>query len=96
MMNANRPLRILGLDPGLRRTGCGLIEVEGNRLIFVACGSVATSDKLVTCWSDARGGNPDVYTSVWPIGATAATAARSGSALASSTCMASRTCARGS
>ena len=41
-----RPIRILGIDPGLRRTGWGLIEVEGNRLIFVGCGSVATSDKV--------------------------------------------------
>jgi crossover junction endodeoxyribonuclease RuvC len=40
-----RPIRILGIDPGLRRTGWGLIDVEGNRLIFVSCGSVATSDK---------------------------------------------------
>jgi crossover junction endodeoxyribonuclease RuvC len=40
-----RPIRILGIDPGLRRTGWGLIDVEGNRLIFVGCGSVATNDK---------------------------------------------------
>src|SRR5262245_23408990 len=40
-----RSIRILGIDPGLRRTGWGVIDVEGNRLIFVACGSVATSDK---------------------------------------------------
>jgi crossover junction endodeoxyribonuclease RuvC len=40
-----RPIRILGIDPGLRRTGWGLIDVDGNRLMFVACGSVATSDK---------------------------------------------------
>jgi crossover junction endodeoxyribonuclease RuvC len=40
-----RPIRILGIDPGLRRTGWGLIEVDGNRLIYTACGSVATSDK---------------------------------------------------
>ncbi len=39
------PIRILGIDPGLRRTGWGLIDVDGNRLIFVACGSVATADK---------------------------------------------------
>jgi crossover junction endodeoxyribonuclease RuvC len=37
-----RVIRILGIDPGLRRTGWGLIECEGNRLIFVACGSVDT------------------------------------------------------
>ena len=41
-----RPIRILGIDPGLRRTGWGLIEVDGNRLIYIACGSVATSDKV--------------------------------------------------
>ena len=39
------PIRILGIDPGLRRTGWGLIDVEGNRLTFVACGSVNTADK---------------------------------------------------
>ena len=51
-----RPIRILGIDPGLRRTGWGLIEVDGNRLIYVACGSVATSDKVslaeVGLWID--------------------------------------------
>ena len=40
-----RLIRILGIDPGLRRTGWGLIESDGNRLIYVACGSVETSDK---------------------------------------------------
>jgi crossover junction endodeoxyribonuclease RuvC len=39
------PIRILGIDPGLRRTGWGLIACEGNRLIFVACGSVETSER---------------------------------------------------
>jgi crossover junction endodeoxyribonuclease RuvC len=39
------PIRILGIDPGLRRTGWGLIESDGNRLIHVACGSVETSDR---------------------------------------------------
>ncbi len=39
------PIRILGIDPGLRRTGWGLIESDGNRLIHVACGSVETSEK---------------------------------------------------
>ncbi|NWG23795.1 MAG: crossover junction endodeoxyribonuclease RuvC [Pseudorhodoplanes sp.] len=40
-----RPIRILGIDPGLRRTGWGLIECEGNRLVFVACGSVDTHER---------------------------------------------------
>jgi crossover junction endodeoxyribonuclease RuvC len=39
-------IRILGIDPGLRRTGWGLIGCEGNRLIYLACGSVETNDKL--------------------------------------------------
>jgi len=40
------PVRILGIDPGLRRTGWGLIEVEGNRLVFVGCGSVEPAEGL--------------------------------------------------
>jgi crossover junction endodeoxyribonuclease RuvC len=39
-----RPIRILGIDPGLRRTGWGMIAIEGNRLMFLACGSVPTLD----------------------------------------------------
>ncbi|MCF8476299.1 MAG: crossover junction endodeoxyribonuclease RuvC [Pseudolabrys sp.] len=38
-------IRILGIDPGLRRTGWGLIESDGNRLSHVACGSVETSER---------------------------------------------------
>ena len=34
-------LKILGLDPGLVRTGWGLIEVQGNRLTHIAHGVVA-------------------------------------------------------
>jgi crossover junction endodeoxyribonuclease RuvC len=41
----DRSIRILGIDPGLRRTGWGVIDVEGNRLSYVACGSVQTLDK---------------------------------------------------
>jgi crossover junction endodeoxyribonuclease RuvC len=33
-------VRIIGLDPGLRNTGWGVIEAEGSRLIYVADGSV--------------------------------------------------------
>jgi crossover junction endodeoxyribonuclease RuvC len=33
-------VRIIGLDPGLRNTGWGVIEAEGTRLIYVADGSV--------------------------------------------------------
>ncbi|MFG1399647.1 crossover junction endodeoxyribonuclease RuvC [Roseixanthobacter pseudopolyaromaticivorans] len=33
-------IRIIGLDPGLRRTGWGVIEAEGSRLSFIACGTI--------------------------------------------------------
>jgi crossover junction endodeoxyribonuclease RuvC len=33
-------VRIIGLDPGLRNTGWGVIEAEGSRLIYVADGAV--------------------------------------------------------
>jgi crossover junction endodeoxyribonuclease RuvC len=40
-----RPIRILGIDPGLRRTGWGVVAIQGSRLSFLACGSVASDDK---------------------------------------------------
>jgi crossover junction endodeoxyribonuclease RuvC len=40
-----RPIRILGIDPGLRRTGWGMVEIAGNRLGFLGCGSVLTDDR---------------------------------------------------
>jgi crossover junction endodeoxyribonuclease RuvC len=36
-------IRIIGIDPGLRRTGWGIIDVSGTRLTFVACGTVTAS-----------------------------------------------------
>jgi crossover junction endodeoxyribonuclease RuvC len=38
-------IRIMGIDPGLRRTGWGVVDVLGNRLMFVACGSVETDER---------------------------------------------------
>lgn len=38
---ANNPIRILGLDPGLRRTGWGVVESDGSRLRWIAHGVVA-------------------------------------------------------
>ena len=40
-----RAIRIVGIDPGLRRTGWGVVEIAGNRLGFLGCGSVTTNDK---------------------------------------------------
>ncbi len=36
------PTRLLGIDPGLRFMGWGLIEVDGNRLRHLADGVIAT------------------------------------------------------
>lgn len=35
-------MRILGIDPGLQRTGFGVIEAEGPRLAYVASGTIST------------------------------------------------------
>ena len=40
------PIRILGIDPGLRRTGWGIVESDGSRLAFVACGVIASDGDL--------------------------------------------------
>ena len=40
-----RLIRIIGIDPGLRRTGWGVVEIAGNRLGFLGCGSVTTREQ---------------------------------------------------
>ena len=37
---------ILGLDPGLRKTGWGVIAVDGSRLSWIGHGVIAPSEKL--------------------------------------------------
>lgn len=39
-----RAVRIIGIDPGLRRTGWGIIDCAGVRLSYIACGSVVSDD----------------------------------------------------
>lgn len=34
-------MRVIGLDPGLRRTGWGIVEIEDNRLRHIANGTIA-------------------------------------------------------
>ncbi|WP_163265525.1 crossover junction endodeoxyribonuclease RuvC [Chelativorans alearense] len=38
-------IRIIGIDPGLRRTGWAIIETLGNSLRFVAAGTVRSDEK---------------------------------------------------
>lgn len=40
------PIRILGVDPGLRRTGWGVVAAEGTRLSFVAAGVIKPDEAL--------------------------------------------------
>jgi len=40
-------VRIIGIDPGLRRTGWGVVDCAGTRLVHVADG-VVTSDERLT------------------------------------------------
>ncbi len=39
-------MRVIGLDPGLRRTGWGVIDSEGTRLRHVANGVVESNERL--------------------------------------------------
>lgn len=38
-------MRLIGLDPGLRNTGWGVIDAKANRLIYVADGTVSPDPK---------------------------------------------------
>ncbi|HET9534754.1 MAG TPA: crossover junction endodeoxyribonuclease RuvC [Mesorhizobium sp.] len=38
-------IRIIGIDPGLRRTGWGIVETLGNSLRFIASGTVRSDEK---------------------------------------------------
>jgi crossover junction endodeoxyribonuclease RuvC len=42
-------VRIIGIDPGLRRTGWGVIESAGTRLSYVACGTVTSDATEALC-----------------------------------------------
>ena len=45
-MLQGRTIRIIGIDPGLRRTGWGVVETLGNSLRFVASGTVTSDNTL--------------------------------------------------
>lgn len=42
-MRGQAQVRIIGIDPGLRRTGWGVIETDGVRLSYVASGLITSS-----------------------------------------------------
>jgi crossover junction endodeoxyribonuclease RuvC len=37
-------MRVLGIDPGLQRTGFGVVDIDGSQLSYVASGTISTSD----------------------------------------------------
>ena len=41
-------MRIFGIDPGLQKTGWGVIDVTGNRLQHIAHGVIKTDAKVET------------------------------------------------
>jgi crossover junction endodeoxyribonuclease RuvC len=43
---ARQPLRLLGIDPGLRITGFGVIDALGSKLSYVASGCIRTDEKM--------------------------------------------------
>lgn len=49
-------MRIFGIDPGLQKTGWGVIDVIGNRLVHVAHGVIKT---------DAKSGTPTRLTRIF-------------------------------
>jgi crossover junction endodeoxyribonuclease RuvC len=42
-------IRIIGIDPGLRRTGWGVIESTGAHLAYIACGTVTSDATMPLC-----------------------------------------------
>ena len=39
-------MRVLGIDPGSRRTGWGVVRLEGTRLHHIGAGTITVSEKL--------------------------------------------------
>jgi crossover junction endodeoxyribonuclease RuvC len=44
------PIRIIGIDPGLRRTGWGIVEADGVRLAYVASGLITSDSEDVLAY----------------------------------------------
>ncbi|MER8444503.1 crossover junction endodeoxyribonuclease RuvC [Mesorhizobium sp. M1066] len=61
-------IRIIGIDPGLRRTGWGIVESLGNSLRFIASGTVKSDDKaaLATRLCQLHDGLADILHSAMP------------------------------
>lgn len=47
VVTMKKEIRIIGIDPGLRHTGWGVIEIAGNQLQFIASGTVTSNKKCL-------------------------------------------------
>lgn len=65
---STQPIRIIGIDPGLRRTGWGIIESDGVRLSYVASGLITSDaeDDLAYRLRDLYEGISGILTSYKP------------------------------
>ncbi|MBM9518519.1 crossover junction endodeoxyribonuclease RuvC [Desulforhopalus vacuolatus] len=43
-------MRVLGIDPGSRILGYGVIEASGSRLVYITCGTIRTTVKYPLAW----------------------------------------------
>jgi crossover junction endodeoxyribonuclease RuvC len=61
-------IRIIGIDPGLRRTGWGVVEAAGNSLRFVGAGTVTSDQKadLATRLCQLHNGLTDILAGHMP------------------------------
>ena len=53
----DKAIRIIGIDPGLRRTGWGIVEADGVRLSYVASGHITSDARTISpiaCASSTR------------------------------------------
>ena len=49
-MSANKSIRVIGLDPGLQNTGWGVIDIAGNKLTYIADGTVHSKRDDPLAW----------------------------------------------
>ena len=67
--SSDRGLRVIGIDPGLRRTGWGIVDLEGSAVRFVASGTIRPDQALSLAerLSVIHDGLQDVLTSWRPV-----------------------------
>ena len=65
-MNKSVPLRILGIDPGLRITGFGVIEKVGQKLHYIASGCIKTLGEVIATYQPQQVAVEKVFVNVNP------------------------------